>query len=436
MTLEAIKDLEIRKNDKREGEEVSLTTCRKISTDGWGAMRMNKREIWKKLKKQLKANQHLIGVAAGSGLTGRYAEKGGADFILALSSGKFRQMGVSSLAGYLPFSNSNEIVMDFGLKELLPIIKNIPIIFGLMATDPTIDLKSYIALIKEKGFAGINNYPTIGLIDGKYREALEEADISYDKEVEAISIANGLDLFTVAFVFNKTQAIQMTKAGADVICVHFGLTKGGMLGAKYVQTLQSAKNLATEIFEECQKINPNIIKMIYGGPVSKPVDVQFMYNGTDIHGYIGGSVFERIPSEQAILHVTQSFKQTNDIKYEQLIQRIIDGFNTQKEYIDFVKKYISLHYNEEITLHELAGMLGLSRPYLSLLFKTEVGISFRDYLIDYRINRAIEILKEKKVPLTIVSEMVGYPDYAQFSKIFKKRTGMSPKEYVKTNINP
>ncbi|MBY6273256.1 MAG: AraC family transcriptional regulator, partial [Bacillaceae bacterium] len=225
-------------------------------------------------------------------------------------------------------------------------------------------------------------------------------------------------------------------AGADVICVHFGLTKGGMLGAKYVQTLQSAKNLATEIFEECQKINPNIIKMIYGGPVSKPVDVQFMYNGTDIHGYIGGSVFERIPSEQAILHVTQSFKQTNDIKYEQLIQRIIDGFNTQKEYIDFVKKYISLHYNEEITLHELAGMLGLSRPYLSLLFKTEVGISFRDYLIDYRINRAIEILKEKKVPLTIVSEMVGYPDYAQFSKIFKKRTGMSPKEYVKTNINP
>lgn len=397
-------------------------------------MNWDKKVIMKKLKNQIKTNRHLIGVAAGSGLTARYAEEGGADFILALSSGRFRQMGVSSLAGYLPYSNSNEIVMDFGLKELLPINKNIPVIFGLMATDPTIHLKNYIALIKENGFAGINNYPTIGLIDGKYRDALEEQGISYDKEIEAISIANEHNLFTVAFVFNEHQAIQMVKAGADVICVHFGLTKGGMLGARKVSSLQSAKKLAMDIFAACNEINPNIIKMVYGGPVTKPVDVQFMYDGTDIHGYIGGSVFERIPSEQTILQVTKSFKQSNEIKYEQLIQKIIDGFSTQEDYVDFVKKYISLHYNEEITLNELADILSLSRSHLSVLFKKEVGISFRDYLIDFRMNRAIEILKEKSLPLTVVSELVGYPDYAQFSKIFKKRMGMSPKQFVKTNI--
>ncbi|WAA10972.1 phosphoenolpyruvate hydrolase family protein [Fervidibacillus albus] len=394
---------------------------------------MEKREIRKRLFDQIKNGQHVIGVAAGSGLTGKYAQKGGADFLLSLTSGRFRQMGVSSSAGYLPIANSNENVMDFAVKELLPLSHKIPVIFGLMANDPTIDLKNYISVLKQKGFSGINNFPTVGLIDGKFREALEEQDISYAKEVEAISIANSLGLFTVAFVFNEEQAVQMVEAGADVICVHFGFTKGGMLGPKHVRSLQSAKALAVDIFEKSEKINPEIIKMIYGGPVTKPADVQFMYNGTDIHGYIGGSVFERIPSEQTILQVTKSFKQTDEVQYEQFAQFMKDGFTTKQDYIDFIKKYIRLHYAENITLQELAEYLGLSRSYVSILFKTEVGISFRDYLIDYRMNLAIDILKNKNLPLTTVAEMVGYPDYAQFSKLFKKKMGISPKEYVKRN---
>lgn len=394
----------------------------------------NKNEIKVFLRNQLKINHHLIGVAAGSGMTTKYAEQGGADFILALSSGRFRQMGVSSLAGFLSYENSNTLVMDFAAKELIPIARHIPVIFGLCATDPTIELDSYLDLIREKGFAGINNFPSIGLIDGTFREALEEQDFTYEKEIEAIRLANEKGLFTVAFVFNEDQAEQMMNAGADIICVHLGLTAGGLLGAKKILSLQSAKKLATTIFQRCNQLNPDVIKMIYGGPVNKPIDVQFMYDGTDIMGYIGGSVFERIPTEQTITQVTKSFKQTNDFKYDELIRKIIDGIGSQRDYIDFVKKYISLHYMDHISLNEVAEIINLSRSYLSTLFKKEVGISFTQYLIDFRLNRAIEILHKEKLPLTIVAEMVGYANYADFSKIFTKHKGVSPTIYAKKNI--
>ncbi|MDQ0174829.1 phosphoenolpyruvate hydrolase family protein [Bacillus chungangensis] len=391
----------------------------------------NKYEIQHYLKNQIKKNRYLLGVAAGSGMTAKYAEQSGADLILALSSGRFRQMGVSSLAGFLPYANSNEVVMDFAYKELIPMIKNIPVCFGLCATDPTIKLDNYIDLIKDKGFAGINNFPSVGLVDGLFREALEEQGITYNKEIEAIRLANEKELFTVAFVFNEDQAISMLEAGADVICVHLGLTKGGSLGARKILSLQSAKRMAVNIFNRCDELNPNAIKMIYGGPVNKPIDVQFMYDDTNIMGYIGGSVFERIPTEQALVHVTRSFKQTNDFQFDELIVKIIDGIGSQDDYIDFIKKYIALHYMDEITLNEIAEILNLSRSYLSTLFKKEVGISFTQYLINFRLNRAIEILKLENLPLNSVAEMVGYPDYTQFSKIFKKYKGVSPKYYIK-----
>ena len=392
-----------------------------------------KDQIIKQLKKQIKINRHIIGVAAGSGLTAKYAEEGGADLILALSSGLFRQKGLSSLAAYLSFVNSNDTVMEFGLKELLPRINKIPVIFGLMATDPSIHLEKFIQQVKEKGFAGINNYPTVGLIDGKYREALEEQGISYKQEVESISIANKFGLLTVAFVFNKEQAIQMVDAGADVVCVHLGLTTGGKLGSKHIQSLQSAKILAQEIFDVVTERNPDIIKMVYGGPVNKPVDVQFIYDGTNIDGYIGGSVFERIPAEQVVLQVTESFKKTNEVRYDELIEKIISGFTTTDDYIDFIKRYISLHYKDEISLNEISEILHVSRSHLSTLFKKNVGVSFTDYLIDFRLNRALEIYQEKKLPLTIVAELVGYQNYSQFSKIFKKRRGKSPREFINSN---
>lgn len=390
----------------------------------------NRTEILTYLKNQLKKNRHLIGVAAGSGLTAKSAEQGNADFILALSSGRFRQMGVSSLVGFLPYANSNQLVMDFALKELIPIVKNIPVCFGINATDPMIELGSYINLIKEKGFGGINNFPSVGLIDGVFREALEEQGITYDQEVEAIRLANERNLFTVAFVFNEDQAVRMLDAGADVICVHLGLTEGGSLGARKILPLQSAKQFAETIFNRCNQHNTNIIKMIYGGPINSPIDVQFMYDGTDIKGYIGGSAFERIPAEQTLKQITQAFKRTNDFHYEALIEKIIDGLGSRDDYIEFVKKYIRVNYMEEIKLNELAEILNLSRSYLSTLFKKEVGISFTEYLIDFRLNRAIEILAKDNLPLHSVAEMVGYSNYAQFSKIFKKQKGVAPKTFI------
>lgn len=393
-------------------------------------MRLDRDLIIDQLKKQIKMNNHILGVAAGSGLTAKYAEDGDADFILALSSGYFRQKGVSSLAAYLPFSNSNEVVMEFGTKELLPKSMKIPILFGLCATDPTIDLPKYIKTIQDRGFDGINNWPSVGLIDGDFQKAIENEGASYELEVEAIRIASEIGLFTIAFVFNEEQGVQMVQAGADIICVHLGLTTGGVLGAKQIKSLQTAKKLAMDIFKKCNKINPNVLKMVYGGPVNKPVDVQFMYDGTEINGYIGGSVFERIPAEQMIMNVTKSFKKTNDLKFDDLVHKIIEGIHTQDDYIDFIKKYITLHYKESISLNEISEIMNISRPYLSTLFKKEMGVPFKDYLISFRINRAIEILQEKNLPLKIVADMVGYPDYAQFSKMFKRKTGMSPKSYI------
>ncbi|NBJ70409.1 MULTISPECIES: phosphoenolpyruvate hydrolase family protein [Clostridia] len=394
-------------------------------------MKLSRSRLLETLNQQIKTNKHIIGVAAGSGLTAKYAEQGGADFILALSSGRFRQMGVSSLAGFTACANSNEIVMNFATQELLPIVNEIPTIFGLFATDPTIHIEDYIRQIKWCGFAGINNYPTVGLIDGQFRESLEAQGLTFAKEVTAIQIANQLDLFTVAFVFNQSQAIDMLKAGADVICVHLGLTTGGVLGAKQIQSLQSAKRLAVDIFNACDEVNPNVIKMVYGGSISRPIDVQFMYDGTDIDGYIGGSAFERIPAEQVITTVTKSFKETYNVQYEASIQKIMEGFANKRDYVDFIKDYISHHYMEEITLNDLAAILNLSRTYLSTLFKTEVGVPFVQYLVDFRLNRAIEMMKEEKLPLVTVAEMVGYPNYTQFSKIFKKRKGVPPTQFFK-----
>ncbi|MFD2706579.1 phosphoenolpyruvate hydrolase family protein [Salibacterium lacus] len=382
-----------------------------------------------KLHQQIRTNKQLIGVAAGSGLTAKNVEKGGADFLLALSSGRFRQMGVSSLAGFLAYANSNDVVMHFASTELLPIARDIPICFGLCATDPTIDLEDYIERIKQTGFSGVNNFPSVGHIDGVFGEALEERGITFDKEIEAIRIASEKELFTVAFVFNETQAVDMARAGADVICVHLGLTEGGALGSKKILSLQSAKQKALRIFESCTRVNPNVIQMIYGGPVNKPIDVQFMYDGTNITGYIGGSVFERIPTEQTFTMITESFKQTSDFQYEELIQKIMNGMGSRAEYVSFVKTYIRSYYMYDITMQELAQMLNVTRPHLSSLFKQEMGLPFKQYLIEFRISRAKEIIQTDNLPLHAVAEMTGYQDYFHFSKIFKKYTGMSPAQF-------
>lgn len=396
-------------------------------------MILQREQILNKLKTQIRTSGHIIGVAAGAGISAKYAVKGGADVLLTLNSGRFRQMGQSSLAGWLPYGNCNHMVMEFGTREIIPVAGSVPVIFGLNATDPTIEPAKYIDLIRENGFSGINNFPTVGMFDGQFREALEESGISFQREVEAIQIAHNKDLFTVAFVFDARQAKDMLAAGADLICAHLGLTTGGFIGAKKVLSLQAAKLIADEIFCVCDDANKDVIKMVYGGPVKTPIDLEYIYNNTSAMGYIGGSSFERIPSEDAITSITKAFKHTGHIGQDDLVVKMMEGVKRHYDYVEFIKEYISVNYMHEVLLSDLASVAHVSRSHLSTLFKKEIGCNFPQYLTQFRISKAKEIMKIGNSKLNEVADVVGYKDYAHFSKAFKKITGVAPKTY-KQNI--
>jgi len=394
-------------------------------------MAFSKVEILKRLLNQINQRRHIIGVAVGAGISAKYAEKGGADLLLALNSGRFRQMGVGSLAGLLPFANSNQMVMDFGSKEIIPVVKNTPVIFGLCATDPTIDLERFIDQIIDNGFSGINNYPSVGIIGGVLREALEEEGMSFQREVDAISIASKKGLFTIAFVFNVEQAQMMVEAGADIITSHLGFTVGGQMDISSPFNLQEAAVLTREIFAQCDKADRPIIKMIYGGPIHQSIDLKYMYDNSGAMGYFGGSTFERIPLEKAIVEVTREFKITGQFDQDSALFNLAD----EMDYVYFIKDYIAKNYMNKISFNELASRVHLSRTYLSAMFNREVGVTFPEYLTQVRINKAIEIMRNKNINKTDIASLVGFSDYSYFSKIFKKHTGYSPSEYEDIDKN-
>lgn len=392
---------------------------------------VSRKKILKSLWAQINVNGHIIGTVAGSGMTAKYEVMGGADLLLALSAGRFRIMGRSSFTSYLCYGESNEIVMNMGCNELLPIIQDTPVLFGLFANDPMIHLYDYIQEIRASGFSGVVNYPTMGLIDGQFGEALQEEGNTYEREVEAIRLAHYFDLFTVAFVVNGEQARQMTEAGADIICAHLGLTKGGFLGAKKYISINDARKISDEIFDACDSVRDDVIKMIYAGPANTPIDMQYMYQNTKCQGYIGGSTFDRIPTERAILNTTRAFKSYGDFDANNPMMRMLDGNWNSGEYVEFVKKYVEEHYMNEIQLRDLAAVAHVSGSYLSVKFKKEVGCSFTEYLVRFRINKAKELFEHRFTSCKEVASMVGYADYTQFSKIFKKYTGKSPTEYAR-----
>ncbi len=275
-------------------------------------------EIRELLSKSINNNKPIIGVAVGSGLSAKQAVEGGADFLLVLNAGRFRSAGITSLGCMLPFANSNEMVMEFGTKEIIPRIKDKPIIFGCCATDPTIDHDMLLDRITNNGFHGVNNFPTVGIIDGSFREALETSNLGFKKEVEFMMKAVKKGLFTIAFVFNEEEAKAMAKAGVDVICAHLGWTVGGKTGVKKRMTLEEGVTLANRIFEVANNINPTCFNMVYGGPFIEPEQVNYFYVNTNAKGYIGGSCFERIPTEISIKQTTEMFKNFTRLKRENL----------------------------------------------------------------------------------------------------------------------
>lgn len=261
-----------------------------------------------KLRKQIAKGNPIIGSGAGTGITAKFAEKGGTDLIIIYNSGRYRMAGRGSLAGLMPYGDANAIVMDMG-SEVLPIVKETPVLAGVCGTDPFRIMPNFLRQLKDMGFHGVQNFPTVGLIDGTFRTNLEETGMGYDLEVEMIREAHELGMLTCPYVFTPEQAVAMTKAGADVLVPHMGLTTKGSIGAQSNLTLEESAKKVQEMRDAAVAINPDIIVLCHGGPIAEPEDAQYIFEHTEgIAGFFGASSIERLPTEVAIEKQARKFK--------------------------------------------------------------------------------------------------------------------------------
>ena len=271
-------------------------------------VRFDRKDIIRNLKEQVKNNKPVIGAGAGTGISAASAEKGGVDLIIIYNSGRFRMNGRGSLAGLMPYGDANAIVVDMA-REVLTIVKNCPVLAGVCGTDPYRDMDIFLGQLKELGFSGVQNFPTVGLCDGMFRQNLEETGMGYYAEVEMIKKAHNLNLLTTPYVFNVDEAIEMTRAGADILVAHMGLTTKGAIGAYTSKTLDECVKDVQDIHDAAIKNNPDIMVICHGGPISEPEDVRYMLENTKgIVGFFGASSIERLPTEIAIKKQVEDFK--------------------------------------------------------------------------------------------------------------------------------
>jgi predicted TIM-barrel enzyme len=264
-------------------------------------------EIIQRLRAKVAARQPIVGAGAGNGLSAKCEEDGGADLIIIYNSGRFRMAGRGSLSGLLAYGNANDIVVDMG-REILPIPQFTPVIAGVNGTDPFLDVPRFLRQLKDQGFSGVQNFPTVGLIDGTFRANLEETGMGFDKEVEMIRAAHDADLLTTPYVFSSADAVAMTEAGADVIVAHLGLTTGGSIGAETARTLDDAVALAEEWAAAARSVRDDVIVLVHGGPIAEPDDAQYvMTRAPGIDGFYGASSMERLPTERALTAQVREF---------------------------------------------------------------------------------------------------------------------------------
>jgi len=250
----------------------------------------------------------IVGGGAGTGLSAKWEEAGGIDLIVIYNSGRYRMAGRGSLAGLLAYGNANEIVVDMA-SEVLPVVKHTPVIAGVNGTDPFYIPEVFLAELGRLGFAGVQNFPTVGLIDGVFRQNLEETGMSFQLEVDMIAKAHELDLLTTPYVFSAPDALAMTEAGADVIVCHMGLTTGGSIGAETAKTLDDCVALIDVWAAAARAARPDVIVLCHGGPIATPADAEYVLRRADgIHGFYGASSMERLPVEQALKSQTEQFK--------------------------------------------------------------------------------------------------------------------------------
>ena len=271
-------------------------------------LKYNRAELSERLARTRREGRLIIAAGAGTGLSAKCAEAGGADLILVFNSGRFRMDGHGSLSGLLAFGNANEIALEMGERQVLPVVKETPVICSVHAADPTRCMERHLEEVMKRGFSGINNFPTAGLIDGNFRRMLEATNLGYAKEVELVKLAAAKDIFAIVYAFNVDEAVAMARAGADAVVVHVGLTVGGTIGGKESLTIVQAAELTMTITQACKEINPRVLILAHGGPLSTPRDLREFLSLAPVDGFVGASSMERLPTERAITETVREFK--------------------------------------------------------------------------------------------------------------------------------
>ncbi len=265
-------------------------------------------QILARLRSQVESGRPIVGGGAGTGLSAKCGEAGGLDLIIIYNSGRYRMAGRGSLAGMMPYGDANAIVMDMA-REVLPIVEHTPVLAGVCGTDPFRVMKRFLMDVRDAGFSGVQNFPTVGLIDGVFRQNLEETGMGYDKEVEMIAAASDMGLLTCPYVFTPQDAERMAAAGADVLIPHMGLTTKGSIGAKTALTLEESVKQVQAMADAARRVNPDVLVLCHGGPIAEPDDVAYVLKHTKgVVGFFGASSIERLPTEVAITDCVKRFK--------------------------------------------------------------------------------------------------------------------------------
>ncbi|MEU3479345.1 phosphoenolpyruvate hydrolase family protein [Streptomyces sp. NPDC033754] len=269
---------------------------------------VSRQDVLTRLRAQVAAGRPIVGAGAGTGLSAKCAEAGGVDLLIIYNSGRYRMAGRGSLAGLLPYGDANAIVQDMA-REVLPVVRDTPVLAGVCGTDPFRRMDLFLDELKAMGFAGVQNFPTVGLYDGTFRVNLEETGMGYGLEVDMVRAAHERDLLTAPYVFDPEQAADMAAAGADVLVPHVGLTTKGAIGAGTALTLDQAAAAVQEMHDAAKRVNPDILVLCHGGPIAEPEDARYVLeHTTGVVGFFGASSIERLPTERAVTEQTRAFK--------------------------------------------------------------------------------------------------------------------------------
>src|SRR5688572_20732337 len=268
-----------------------------------------RKEVIERLRATLKKGQAIIAAGAGTGISAKFIEKGGADLVIIYNSGRFRMAGHGSTAGLMAYGDANEVAMEIGEFEVLPVVQEIPVVCGVHATDPRRRMWHWLLKVKDMGFSGVNNFPTHCIVDGHFRQVLEETGMSFRKEVEMVALARKMDLFTIVYVAKPDEAQAMAEAGADAIIAHVGTTIGGSIGVRgAVVSMKESVRRVQAIIRAARAVRKDIFFLSHGGPISAPKDAAYINRHTDAVGFVGASSLERLGVESSLVEITKRFK--------------------------------------------------------------------------------------------------------------------------------